>query len=211
MEDERTFVMFAQINDLDYIKYLDGVRKEFKLTSSNYILDIEEWENKEFTLYVWDRKGNDSRYAKSIIQKTGSKLVEKLEFLKDRQCDAHWVIPKDLYNYFLNKGEITKAGLRSLIERYLESEIRENLNLKSFATYDMIWIDEMFYYKNYNEFKNDYLCMNLQYTSENKIKRIIDFLKTNYNIEYIKTEKEKSWFKINDIDMVYTLIKLKNG
>lgn len=203
--------MFAQINDLDYIKYLDGVRKEFKLTSSNYILDIEEWENKEFTLYVWDRKGNDSRYAKSIIQKTGSKLVEKLEFLKDRQCDAHWVIPKDLYNYFLNKGEITKAGLRSLIERYLESEIRENLNLKSFATYDMIWIDEMFYYKNYNEFKNDYLCMNLQYTSENKIKRIIDFLKTNYNIEYIKTEKEKSWFKINDIDMVYTLIKLKNG
>ena len=204
--------MFAQVNDLDYIKYLDGVRKEFKLTSSNYILDIEEWENKEFMLYVWDRKGNDSRYAKSIIQKTGSKLVEKLEFLEDRQCDVHWVIPRNLYNYFLNKGEITKAGLRSLIERYLESEIRENFNLKSFATYDMIWIDnEMFYYKNYNEFKNDYLCMNLQYTSENKIKRIIDFLKNDYDIEYIKTEKEKSWFKINDVNIVYTLIKLKNG
>ena len=202
--------MFVQMNDLDYIKYLNGVRKEFKVPTSKYMLDVEECDNREFTLYVWDRKGRDSRFAKSIIQKTESNLVNKLEFIEDRECEAHWIIPGDLYDYFLNKGEITKAGLRSLIETYIDNEIREEFNLRTYSIFEVVYIDDIFYYKNYNKFKNDYICMNFQRISENKVKRIIDFLKTNYNIEYIKTEKEKSWFKINDVDMVYTLIKLKN-
>jgi hypothetical protein len=195
------------ISRLDFIKYLNGVREEFKI-SNRYQLDIEEIEDKEFLLYVWNKKGNDSRYAKSILENTKNPLVKKLEYLDFKEYSAHWLIPSDLYDYFINKGKITKEGLRDIIEDFVEDSLFKRYKFSPLM-FGRLHIDDLYYTKNYDKIKENYICLLMYNMDSSVINSVINFVKTAYKLDFVKKDRNKYWFKINDINELYGLAKLK--